>query len=491
MSERRHSQSTDKFALLIFILAVVVSFYVHSLAGYTLPAPWPDEAHFLWQSTAFAEHGTLFAPELNSYRDILWQPPGYFVLTGAVFEVFGADLWVARFASLIFLLCGLAVFWLILRRFVLPWPVYLLSGLFWTGSNFVACGNVARMEAPLIAFGLLGIYFLLRNRSITGLAILAITPLIHPNGLFFIAGGILILLLNRDDSTGSRLSPNRFGILACVLALGLWLWYAVYVAGHWDSFVHDMQFQFARKGQRSWVSELYSQDSVRFIVYFLPGLIWSIVGKRQFRPLPALAFSLWLLWVAGGEMWYRVFYLLAVLIAQILLIALACSAADNLKLLDGKWRRYLLAAVVGVFLLLTNLRFHNIERVWNLNQSLSFCDMTPQLNFPYNEPVDISIVSDKVRKLAIGGTTTIELVPSADAFLFTQLRDDGYQFSIPLFCKRTPDILIYHDSPTLPAKFRVLWQEGLTTRGIDTITSPEFLIHENATGEKWYVRWLR
>ncbi len=491
MAERRHSQSTDKFALLIFILAVVVMVYVHSLAGYTLPAPWPDEAHFLWQSTAFAEHGTLFAPELNPDREILWQPPGYFVLTGAAFEIFGSSLSVARFSSLIFLLCGFAIFWLILRRFDLPWPVYLLSALFWTGSNFAACGNVARMEAPLIAFGLLGIYLLLRHRPVSGMAILSVTPLIHPNGIFFIAGGILLLILNRDALTGTRLASDRFGILACVLALGFWLWYAVYVAGHWNSFVHDMQFQFARKGQRSWVSELYSQDSVRFIVYLLPGLIWSSLGKKQFRSLLAVALCLWLLWVAGGEMWYRIFYLLAVLLAQILLIALAYSASDNLKLFNGKWRKYVLAVAVGVFLLLTNLRFHNIERVWNINQSISFCDMTPQLNLPYNEPDDISIVSDKVRQMAQPGVTTIEIVPSADAFLFMQLRDNGNQFSIPLFCERTPDILLFHDSPTLPAKFRVLWQEGLTTRGIDTVTSPEFLIHENPTGEKWYARAIK
>ena len=54
--------------------AFLLQLAAHARAGFTFPPPWIDEAQFLWQAKAFAETGTLLAPQLHPERAIRWMP---------------------------------------------------------------------------------------------------------------------------------------------------------------------------------------------------------------------------------------------------------------------------------------------------------------------------------------------------------------------------------------------------------------------------------
>jgi hypothetical protein len=101
---------------------------VHARAGFTFPPPWIDEAQFLWQAKAFADGGTLLAPQLHPERAIRWMPPGWFVLTGSALRVLGFDFALARALSFAWLLGGFALLAWLLRRLPHAEGAQLLAG---------------------------------------------------------------------------------------------------------------------------------------------------------------------------------------------------------------------------------------------------------------------------------------------------------------------------------------------------------------------------
>ncbi len=493
LSETPFGRTTTPVAFVLLTIAIVaaVSVYLHKQAGYTMPPPWPDETHFLYQSAAVAEHNSLFSPELNPNRDIMWQPPGYFLMVGGVFKLFGISLQVARYFSLFCIIAAFGVFCFLCRALWLPWPAYVLGALFWVNSQFVACGNIARMEAPLILTGLLGTYLVVIRRPIWGVAVLAAGLLLHFNSLFFAASAIATVLLIRQYRDRSEWQSNRAGWIAVGICVALWLAYAVYVAKNWDGFVSDMGFQFHRKGLRNWVEEFISPNSLRFLVFLLPGAVWAVMRERTLLALVFTALSLWALYITGGEMWYRIFYVIAVLFAVIVTATAAQRLMREWGFLKSGWKQAVWVVLAAMFVIWPNLKFRNIDPLWEYPRSLSFYNMGPQLDIPYNEPADKAAVLSAVRQMLGDSVHYMEFNPTADAFMFTELRSDKLSFSIPLFCERRPDFLLYHDSPTLPPMFHGFWDHGLSSRGIDSIARPEYLIHENSTGEKWYAKVLR
>ena len=76
----------------VVLVAAVVYLWLHAGASLTFPIPWPDEASAMWPAIAIERTGSLFAPQLNPERDVLWMPPGYMVVSGLIFKVFGFSL---------------------------------------------------------------------------------------------------------------------------------------------------------------------------------------------------------------------------------------------------------------------------------------------------------------------------------------------------------------------------------------------------------------
>ena len=211
------------------------------------PTPWPDEAHFLWQAHAFAQDLSLFSTHLNTDRIILWMPPAYMVVVGAYFKVVGSSLEAGRLLSLLFMVPAL---WLLLRfvaSFGSRWWALLFWGLFIVNARFIACGNIARMEALLLLM-VSGAFLLLQRGHLTwGVLLLLFTPLVHFNGALFLTFGIAYAFY-RFRIYKDVFSWNRWALALSVFHVLSWIGYAALATTNWESFMLDMGFQFQRKG---------------------------------------------------------------------------------------------------------------------------------------------------------------------------------------------------------------------------------------------------
>lgn len=151
------------YSLIVAVVALYV--LIHYQLGLSFPTPWPDEAHFLWQAHAFATNNSLFSEVLNTERTIMWMPPGYLILTGLYFKVVGTSLEAARLLSLL----AMAAFFVLLVRFMAHyghrWFALGLTSLFFFNARFIACGNIARMEA-LLLLAIVCAFILLKKRAI-------------------------------------------------------------------------------------------------------------------------------------------------------------------------------------------------------------------------------------------------------------------------------------------------------------------------------------
>jgi hypothetical protein len=283
----------------LFIAAYVLR---HISAGYIFPVPWPDEASFLWQAIGFQHTNTLFAPELNPARDVFWMPPGYMIVIGALFKVFGYSLALARTASLI---CMCAVFVMlaaVIRKYALPLlSIFLLGAVFLT-TPVIAAGNVARMD-PMLFVIIAGALLLFKNgRDYTAFALLAISPLIHPNGIYFIAGALVYFIL---EKRWRNLSLRGFDILLFAIAVVLWGFYITYIAKHWGDFLSDMQYQLHRKSSNLYV---FTLSNAVFLVPFIAIVVYGARKKTLDVLLTCFGFIMWWVYTTGGEMWYQCFY---------------------------------------------------------------------------------------------------------------------------------------------------------------------------------------
>src|SRR5579883_1183 len=274
----------------------------HISAGYVFPVPWPDEASFLWQAIGFQHTNTLFAPELNPVRDVFWMPPGYMLIIGALFKVFGFSLALARTVSLI---CMCAVFTLlaaVIKKYPLPFiSIFLLGAVFLT-TPVIAAGNVARMD-PMLFVIVAGALLLFKSgRDYKAFALLAVSPLIHPNGIYFVGGALVYILL---EKRWRNISPRGFDILLFAIVGALWVFYIAYISHHWGDFLSDMQYQFHRKSSNLYV---FTLSNAVFLVPFIAIVVYAIRKRTLDILLTCFGFIMWWVYTTGGEMWYQCFY---------------------------------------------------------------------------------------------------------------------------------------------------------------------------------------
>jgi hypothetical protein len=416
---------------------------VHARAGFTFPPPWIDEAQFLWQAKAVADTGTLLAPQLDPERPILWMPPGWFWLTGTVFRALGFDFALARDLSLVFLLAGFAVLAGLLRGLPHPAAALLLTGAFFLSRTFVAAGNVARMEA-LLLLGALGGFALLRAGWIwPGLALLAATPLVHPNGVWFFAGGaVWVWLWTRRRHAVPR--PGALGVAATLAVALAWLAFAALVAAHPESFAQGFGYQFARKAGAARLERLID---TRLLA--LAALVLLARSLRREVPdavlLACLAVPALLAQSIGQEYWYEVFEELFYLILSVLALAAA-----------GRWlaRRPALArrsglAIAGVLalLLLANLASHRVPNPLGYPGNLVWHGMRVSDGEPYLRDEERAFVRGFLTRLAPPGEQPrVRFVPAAEALFYADLDGIEIRVSEPLFREQQADWVLLRAS---------------------------------------------
>ena len=84
--------------LLFFVIAYL---HAHQLAFYNFPVPWIDESDILWRAIALAETGSLYMPQISPVQ-VYNRVPGYLLVMGALFKLWGFSLPFARHVSCAF-----------------------------------------------------------------------------------------------------------------------------------------------------------------------------------------------------------------------------------------------------------------------------------------------------------------------------------------------------------------------------------------------------
>lgn len=470
------------------LAAVFVAWQVrlHFDAGYTLPTPWPDEAHFLWPAAAFADGLTLFAEQLHPQRMILWMPPGYMVFQGMIFMVAGLSLDVARTTSLLLMLAAFGMLVTILRPFRMAGVCLGLTGLCFITGPAVAAGNVARPEALLLAVVVGGFWLILSNRPIPGLALLALSPLIHPNGLFFVAAGILAftwkIIIGRQRW---RLTQGDLWWLGSVGAL--WLAYATLAATHWDGWLHDMAYQMGRKSGRELLAPLLTAENTALILVILLAGFYALRNQLRAGQLLILGLPAWLAFQLGHEMWYHVYRQIGLLLILVFLVQVFGHLLSSVSADNTKFPRRAALAMVLLAMLVFAYQKEAIPTADSNPANLTWQEFRVADSIPYLAAEDIAAVEMLLDSLDTGERPlTVQVRPHGDAFLIPGFVEGRYRTLAPVFTEAKPDIYVVHRSRYLPRSvYHEAEKQDLLASG-HKVFDAEFMFHQRQAWERWY-----
>ncbi len=475
-------RATIFFGILIVSIAVHVA--VHLYGYYSFPTPWPDESHFIWQAKAFADNNTLQSPELNPDRAVFWMPPGYFIVLGFFFKIFGVSLGIARTMSLLMVIVSFVFLVMIIRRYGYPIMTVLLCGIWFTNASFIACGNVARMEALLLLMVCVAFYLIQRGSVIEGLSVLAVTPVVHFNGLLFIAGGVVYAVMNRAlGYKWKRIGPT--GRVMTAIAALIWIGYMIYALLNREAFVHDMSFQFGRKMSRGIWSQFNSMENVLVGMMVLGASVYCIKKKMPVITLMALAVPCWLIFRIGLEMWYDVFYSIAYLIFSMIFIQVWIDFTHRQTPFQSRALKWAFTGLFFLLLLCWNYKNDNIENLVHYPNRMEYHTMYLPNGADYVTDADISSVKEYLLSVADDNRPlVVQFAPRADAFFFLSMDSTLIRHSNPLFYDRKPDVHIIHISRYLPANWKHIDKE-FTEAGAEP-RSDEYIILSRDETETWY-----
>jgi len=443
-------------AYLVGVLTVVAAYVVRvRLLGLTFPTPWPDEGSFLWQALAFRDHGTLFAPELNPEREVLWMPPGFMVLEGLVFRIIPFTLERSRLLSTLFLAGAFSLVAIAARGFKSRLGIPLLLAVFLHACPIVLMvGNVARMEALLLVLVTAGFLALGAGRSL-GFGLLLFAPLIHPNGGFALVGGALYWFFRRK-----RTSFEGADRVVIVLGVAAGLAYAAYAGSHWQSFVADIGAQLRFKHFVSTESGgLLSRVGEPAVLVPFAALALAAWGARRFAvpgvsALLALGATLYAQTSVAAGWCYEVYPAFAAFLSFVAFLEVGVHAFARRSLSRAPRTALSVAAPV----LLTVLSFLVVARSPFINRSLERAVVErPGRDPEYLTTHDRLLVEGFLRALRPAqGTLVVMFVPDADALEFESLRGPSLRFAQQTFYESRPHMVIAHTSVWFPSWIRDL-----------------------------------
>ena len=302
-----------RLAGLLLLAGVIAALLLHLAAGFHLPTPWDDEIHFLVPARNLAHGSGLVAPQLNAPQGLFWMPDGYALFMGLIYALAPASLEVARwfsFALVVVVAVGLHLF---LRELHVPPVIAALMLAIWlVAPRAVVLGNVARMEALLLALFVTALLLAASERWAVALAVAALGALVHPIGIPLF--GIIAVAA---VAFRKRLLPHRALEWALVIAVAAILFAeAARLIGFLDLAREQLAFQWGRKAGRA-VGLAGTGVIILGLNVFFAAACWWLWRRRRKMPLrdrlPLLA--VWFLAAGyfaillplGNEIWYEVY----------------------------------------------------------------------------------------------------------------------------------------------------------------------------------------
>jgi hypothetical protein len=456
----------------VLLLAIVGSyFWVHTTLGLGYPVPWPDEGSFLWPALSIQKHNTLLAPELNPYRPVMWFPPGYMIVQGLIFKVTGFSLQWARTLSAAYIMGGVALLAAVLGRLRHPFLNLLLCAVFLHSPIVWFVGNVARMESLVFLLASAGLLALQRGRIYVGLAVIALLPLIHANGLFFClgAGGYFLVIAWRDSS---KLRPSRLDVIVVGLALISWLLYAAYVFVHWEAFLNDMGYALRFKafvsGEAGGIlARVKSPGRMIPGILIAGGLIYATKVRLPALFLLVYAAPLFLLSLSHMGWPYDIYAAFMYLLLSVILLEVGTyNMAGALRLESGVSRR---ALALAAFLMIAGFDWWALRNLRLLSDTptSSTVHLGGSLDVPYFTKVDGEELRHFLRSLESSGPTSVVFYPWGDALLFRDMESENLRLMQPTFYEGHADVQIVHQSRHIPGwvvkrmQHQVVSQQGI------------------------------
>lgn len=431
----------------IFISAIVALLLLYialvQVAGFCFPIPWGDEPLFYYPAKSFAENHTFLAHELHPHRMIYWQPPGYYIISGLIFKIFGSDYTVFRAISLFFTILASAIlFFLLNKSHPSSWPaIIILGGLAMISRHWMVMGNMGRMEA-IVAFGAVSAAWLVSKKYyawalISGL----LTAFVHPNGVFVCLFAALWWLADGFEFK----QVSMFAGMAFIVAIALWLWFAFDIAQHWQGFLNDFKFQSVSRSYES-VQVLILRP--HFFVYVGLWLFNFFMAKRlkladrNFNLLQSFALMLFGIRNIGLGLCYGIFNIMAMYISLVQSYYLvSCYLSGlNIKLPTALLNAILLAtmAAAGFMIKVFNLPLRGHAQWVEMDM--------PAWGQKYITPKETEHISH-ILNSKIPRQSWVYFFPEADGLLFDHLPNRNWRHFIRVMDDSKPDYYVLHYSP--------------------------------------------
>ena len=475
--KRRAPDIAHAWVLGAAALAFLLTGHLHDL---TFPIPWPDEGSFLWPALAFRDHASLYAPEVNPEREIFWMPPGYMVLEGIIFKFWSFSLLRARFLSALFLVAAMGCLAVQMRASRARFGHALLIVVFSFAPIFQLVGNTARMESLLLLLAMLGFLLLERGRA-AGLGVLALALLVHPNGVFALAGGVAYWTF----AFRGRRRPTRSDVVTLAAVLVLWLVFALHLFRHWPEFVEDMTTQIHWKQTEAALNGTASSRLLEpfrvvacasVVVVFGLGLRFGArVGALCALALPLLVGS----GIAVGWL-YEVYAALGTL--------LVCMAALELAtVLSSRFESRVGIAVVVVTSAVLGVGAWWLGTHPFLMASVSRATMPAGASVSYFTAAEHAQVEAFIKRAVRNDRPiVVQFLPDADSLLFNEMRSPSVHFLQQTYFSTRPDVYILHDSPWFPQFLRDIELADFAIRNRVELRLPEWpVIARTTTGAQW------
>jgi hypothetical protein len=459
-----------RLSLFVLLSFIALAFFFHQKASFGFPTPWGDEADFLWQAIGFQQHNSLYSPELNPERTVMWMPPGYMIFAGIVFKVFGFSFYLARLLSFVLVSAAFLALYYAVESYRVRPAQALICGLFLLTPEMLAAANVARMEALLLMLVCSSFLLFRRNQWYPGLALLWASLLVHPNGLLFLIAALIYFVAFVPKQ--ARMPVDN--ICISIVAL-LWFGYSVFIVFHFGDFLHDMRFQILYKVGRFGLIHFLNVRSVLLVA--LMGSLGLYSWKRKVSvTLLSLTFAVpaFLILRIGNVLWYQAYERLCqllILLSAMHVLEDVCHNMSNLKLSITNLAVCALLAAQHPFSALPNVLFG---------------EMTLSNDVPYMTEQDI----DRVQKflsaqvLIAGRPITIEFFPAGDSLFFANSLGRTVSISQPTLVARTPDAYIVHISERLPRSWPA-FHSDFTRTGVD-LANQRTIIAKRDAAEVWY-----